>query len=62
MSKWDELRERILSGRSDADIPFRDLCHLLLRAQFGMHISESHHIFEKVWYSLINLQPAGEKC
>ncbi len=62
MSKWDRLREKILSGRSDADIPFGDLCHLLLRAEFEMHISGSHHIFEKVGYPLINLQPAGKNA
>ncbi len=59
MSKWDRLREKILSGRSDADIPFRDLCHLLVRNGWTMRVRGSHHVFEKVGLKPLNLQPIG---
>lgn len=59
MSKWDKLLEKILSGRADANIRFDDLCNLLRRNGFAMHVSGSHHIFENANYPIVNLQPAG---
>lgn len=29
MTRWEQLLDRILRGRSDANIPFADLCELL---------------------------------
>lgn len=59
MSKWDKLREKILSGRSDANISFQDLCNLLMRGGWTMRIRGSHHVFEKAGIKPLNLQPIG---
>ena len=45
MGKWDKLRQKILLGESDANIPFDDLCHLLRRLDFHERVKGSHHIF-----------------
>jgi predicted RNA binding protein YcfA (HicA-like mRNA interferase family) len=47
MSKFDKLRERILSGRSDANISFEDLRNFLIMLGFEERIKGSHHIFRK---------------
>ena len=46
-SSNDELRHRILSGRSDANIHFDDLREFLLRLGFIERVRGSHHIFRK---------------
>jgi len=43
----NKLLESILSGRSDANISFRELCHLLRNLGFDERIRGSHHIFRK---------------
>lgn len=47
MGKWDKLRQRILLGEADSNVPFADLCHLLRRYGFEERIAESHHIFHQ---------------
>jgi len=47
MAKYDDLLLRILSGTSDANIPFTQLCHLLTRLGFVERVREDHHIFTK---------------
>ena len=47
MSKWDELVEQILRGNSDANIPFDDLCHLLVRLGFEKRTRGSHNLFRR---------------
>jgi hypothetical protein len=47
MSKYEKLLRKILQGRSDANIPFVDLCAPLHRLGFEERISGSHHIFRK---------------
>ena len=46
-SSNNELRHRILSGRSDANIHFDDLRQFLLRLGFIERVRGSHHIFRK---------------
>ena len=46
-SSNNELRHRILSGRSDATIHFDDLRQFLLRLGFIERVRGSHHIFRK---------------
>jgi hypothetical protein len=50
--------DSILSGRSDENIRFAELCRVLLAMQFYRRISGGHHIF---WRNgipeIINLQP-----
>lgn len=59
MSKWDKLREKILSGRADANLAFRDVCNLLVRDGWNMRIRGSHHVFEKAGLKPLNLQAIG---
>jgi hypothetical protein len=58
VSKWDKLLERILAGRSDANISFDDLCMLLGRLGYTEDITASHHIFQIAGQrEIINIQP-----
>ena len=41
------LRQRILSGESDANVRFEDLRAFLLRLGFVERVRGSHHIFRK---------------
>ena len=59
MSKWEKLREKILSGHSDANIRFDEMCALLQREGYALHISGSHHVFQKPNWPALNLQPRG---
>ncbi|MCY3759920.1 MAG: type II toxin-antitoxin system HicA family toxin [Gemmatimonadetes bacterium] len=60
MNPNDGLRERILSGRSDANIRFNDLRLFLFRLGFVERVRGSHHIFRKEGVrEQINLQRDG---
>ena len=60
MAKRDALLRRILSGTSDANIPFGELCGLLISLGFDERQRGSHHIFRKEGISeLVNLQSDG---
>lgn len=59
----DWLIRRVLSGRADANIRFRDLCDLLRALGFSERTRGSHHIFSKGDVAeLINLQRDGNKA
>lgn len=63
MGKYEKLLQRILGGRSDASIPFSDLCHLMLRLGFEERTSGSHHLFRKAGVEeKVNLQKDGNKA
>jgi len=63
MDKDEELRARVLQGKSDANINFRDLRRLLLGLGFEERIRGSHHLFRKQGVSeLVNLQEEGNKA
>jgi predicted RNA binding protein YcfA (HicA-like mRNA interferase family) len=63
MGKHEKLIQQILTGRSDANIAFHDLCSLLLHNGFETRISGSHHIFRKTGIEeKINLQKDGNKA
>jgi hypothetical protein len=63
MGKYDKLRQKLLSGASDADIGFSELCQLLKRLGFDERIRGDHHIFTKNGVAeIINLQPKGSKA
>jgi len=47
MGKHEKLLLKILSGTSDANIHFEDLCNLLKNLGFEERIRGSHHIFRK---------------
>ena len=58
MAQWDKILARMLSGKSDANIPFGDLCGLLARLGFDEDIIGDHHIFRKAGQSeIVNIQP-----
>ena len=63
MSQIEKLIQHILSGTSDANIAFKDLCQLLILFGFEMRTKGSHHMFRK--YGIeekINLQKDGNKA
>lgn len=61
--KHHEVLERILGGRSDANIAFSDLISLLHHLEFSERIRGDHHIFWKDGVrEIINLQPKGPKA
>ncbi|HZW05010.1 MAG TPA: type II toxin-antitoxin system HicA family toxin [Anaerolineaceae bacterium] len=60
MTKQEKILRRLLGGTSDADIPFTDLCHLLVRLGFEVRVRGDHHIFTKEGVEeILNLQPKG---
>ncbi len=63
MSRDDDLRRKILSGRSDANIRFEELRSFLLRLGFAERVRGSHHIFRRTGVrELINLQRDGSQA
>ena len=63
MGKYEKLILKILSGQSDTNIPFDDLCTLLQGIGFVMRIRGSHHVFRKDGIEeKINLQREGNKA
>jgi predicted RNA binding protein YcfA (HicA-like mRNA interferase family) len=63
MSKIGKIIFLILSGRSDANIDFTDLCRLLNKLGFNERIKGSHHVFTKDSVAeIINIQPIGSKA
>ena len=63
MTTAQKLLNQILTGRSDANIPFAGLRHLLLRLGFDERTEGSHHIFRMSGVEeMINLQKEGSKA
>jgi predicted RNA binding protein YcfA (HicA-like mRNA interferase family) len=63
MSRTEKVLLQILRGKSDANILFQDLCHLLRSLGFEMRVKGSHHIFRKAAVEeKINLQKDGNKA
>jgi predicted RNA binding protein YcfA (HicA-like mRNA interferase family) len=63
MSRFEKVLLQILRGKSDANILFQDLCHLLHSLGFEMRVKGSHHIFRKAGVEeKINLQKDGNKA
>ncbi|KOP26246.1 toxin HicA [Hapalosiphon sp. MRB220] len=63
MSQQDKLLAKILSGTSDANISFEQLCKLLSRLGFDERIRGSHHIYTKEGIEeILNLQPKQGKA
>lgn len=57
------MRQRILSGRSDAGIRFDDLRSYLLQLGFAERVRGSHHVFRREGVpELINLQRSGSQA
>ncbi len=63
MSQQDKILAKILSGASDANISFEQLCQILTRLGFDERIRGSHHIFTKEGIEeILNLQPKHGKA
>ena len=64
MSKSQKILFDILSGRSDANIGFTDLCYILERAGFTRRQGKgSHTIFHMANVDeIVNIQPLGNKA
>jgi predicted RNA binding protein YcfA (HicA-like mRNA interferase family) len=63
MGKREKLIEKIISGRSDANINFEELRNLLLSLGFEERINGSHHIYRKeAVEEKPNLQKDGNKA
>ncbi len=60
MGKYAKLLTTVLSGRSDSNVAFFELCQLLQRLQFNLRIRGDHHVFTKQGVTeILNLQPNG---
>jgi len=58
-----KLYDRIVSGRSDANIPFEQTRNMLLRLGFKERVRGSHHIFTREGIEeLIDIQEVGGEC
>jgi predicted RNA binding protein YcfA (HicA-like mRNA interferase family) len=63
MGKSEKLLLKILRGTSDSNIPFEQLCQLLMNMGFEKRIRGSHHIFAKEGVEeILNIQPKGNKA
>jgi len=63
MSKADMIFEKILLGRSDANIDFDDLRRLLAALGFTERIRGGHHIYTRVGIEeIVNIQPKQSKA
>ena len=63
MSGDGDLRQKILSGRSDANVRFEELRSYLLRLGFTERVRGSHHIFRREDVrELITLQRDGSQA
>jgi len=60
VGRYARLLERILSGRSDANIRFSDLVQFLLYLGFDERVRGDHHILTRTGVEeILNLQPRG---
>ena len=60
MAQYEKLLIKILRGASDAQIPFDQLCGLLIFLGFQERIRGDHHIFiHEGVVEIINIQPKG---
>lgn len=63
MGSREKLLTQIRDGKSNANIAFEDLCHLLLHFGFELRTRGSHHLFRKAGIpEKINLQRDGNKA
>lgn len=63
MGKYDKLLRKVLSGSSDSNIQFSELCQLLYKLDFKERIRGDHHILSKQGISeIVNIQPKEGKA
>ena len=63
MGKYEKLLHKLLSGLSDTNLNFSELCSLLTHLNFKERIKGSHHIFYRDdIQEIINIQPKEGKA
>ena len=63
MSRDERLYQHILLRRSDANVPFAGLCHLLRGLGFAERVRGDHHIYTMDGViEILNLQPRDGKA
>jgi predicted RNA binding protein YcfA (HicA-like mRNA interferase family) len=64
MGRAEKLAAKILSGKSDKNFAFNDLCHVLERAGFQLRTGKgSHRIYYKEEVvEIVNIQPRNGKA
>lgn len=63
MGKSEKTLSIVLRGTSDANVPFKDLCSLLLKLGFSERIRGDHFIYTKEGIEeILNLQPIGSNA
>lgn len=63
MGKYQKLLQKILTGTSDNNIKFSELCQLLKKLGFSERVRGDHYIFtKKNVEEIINIQPKGTKA
>lgn len=63
MGKSEKTLNLVLRGTSDANVPFKELCLLLLKLGFAERIRGDHYIYTKEGVEeILNLQPIGSKA
>jgi predicted RNA binding protein YcfA (HicA-like mRNA interferase family) len=63
MSKYEKLLSKIIRGKSDKTIDFKQLCGLLLKLGFDQRVKGDHFIFTREdIIEIINIQPRGSQA
>lgn len=63
MGNVEKILDKLLRGKSDANLRFDELCRLLQARGFQMRVSGSHHIFTRAGViERINIQREGTKA
>ncbi|OGW33438.1 MAG: toxin HicA [Nitrospirae bacterium GWC2_56_14] len=63
MTQKQKLLERVLSGASDTNIDFDEMCQLMRTLGFQERIRGSHHVFSKDGVEeILNVQPRGAQA
>jgi predicted RNA binding protein YcfA (HicA-like mRNA interferase family) len=63
MGKYEKLLQRILTGTSDNNIKFSELCQLLKKLGFEERVKGDHFIFTRDNVEeIINIQPKGSQA
>lgn len=58
MGKYAKVYTHIMTRRSDSNVPFEDLCVLLIRLGFERRVRGDHHVFTMSGVEeIINIQP-----
>lgn len=63
MGKYEKLLQKILTGTSDNNIKFSELCQLLKKLGFEERVKGDHFIYTRDNVEeIINIQPKGNKA